>query len=98
MYSHHSNNGSNTAGTPKFRLNDTLVEIDGWKLVKPLYPQLMECQSYIVHMACKARDRATVQGAVRNVTPGGVRTGCVICGELPPDEIVGLEILHNGKI
>ena len=98
MYSHHSNKGTNTANTPKFKLNEVLVEVDGWRLVKPLYPQLIECQSYIVHMGCPTRDRATVQGAVRSAGPVGVRMGCVICGELPPDEIVGLEILHNGKI
>ena len=97
MYSHHSSKGTNTAGTPKFKLNDVLVEVDGWRLVRPLYPGLLGVESYIVHMECRG-ERKTVQGEVRSVTPAGVRTGCVICGETPPAEIVGLEILHNGKI
>lgn len=98
MYSHHSKYRSNTASKPSFKLNDILVEIDGWKLVRPLYPGLLGVASYIVHMKCPG-EKTTVQGAVRNVSNGsGVRGGCVICGENPPDEIVGLEILHNGKI
>lgn len=93
MYSHHSKHNSNTATTPKFRLNDTLVEVDGWRLVRPLYPELLECKSYMVHMECKSHTYVTSQSVNR-----GVGKVCGFCGETPPDEIVALEILHNGKI
>ena len=98
MYSHHSPNGSNVAGTPEYKINEVLVEIDGWRLVKPLDPDLIDCQSYIVHMECNGERRTMQEAGVRSVTPDRVRTGCVICGETPPEEILGLEILHNGKI
>ena len=97
MYSHHSANGSNTAGTPEYKLNEVLVEIDGWRLVKPLYPALLECKSYVVHIDCcglvKDVSAATVQKA-----KGQVNKECVRCGLVPPSELLGLEILHNGKI
>ena len=94
MYSHHSENGTNTATKPKFKLNDVLVEVGGWRLVRPLYPGMLGVDSYIVHMECQpARVGKTVQDM-----GAGVRKVCVKCGETPPAEIAGLEILHNGKI
>ena len=97
MYSHHSDKGTNAATTPKFKLNDVLVEVDGWQLVRPLYPDIIGCQSYIVHIDCKREEPRTAQ--IHGVHIGtGVRGMCTWCGKTPPDEIAGLEILHNGKI
>lgn len=93
MYSHHSANGSNVAGTPKYKLQDVLVEINGWRLVKPLYPNLIDCNSYIVHIDCRREMRSTVQQINK-----AADKCCTYCGKSPPEEIVGLEILHNGKI
>ena len=102
MYSHHSEKGTNTATTPKFKLNDVLVEVDGWQLVRPLYPDIIGCQSYIVHIDCKREEPRTAQTAGVDMGMGtapGVGEGkCTWFGKLPPDEIAGLEILHNGKI
>ena len=95
MYSHHSDKGTNVAGTPKFKENDILLEVDGWCLVRPLYPDLLRISSYIVHMNCRREEPRSVHSV-------GVRARvgkqCTFCGEMPPDEIAGLEILHNGKI
>ncbi len=93
MYSHHSKNGSNVADTPEYKLNNVLMKKDGWSLVRPLWPNLIGCESYIVHTSCKREGRRSVQG--KGVS---VRGMCTYCGETPPDEIAGLEILHNGKI
>lgn len=94
MYSHHSDKGTNVAGTPNFKLSEVLLEIGGWRLVRPLYPALLGVKSYIVHIECKREAPRTAQ----MMTSGGVHKVCSWCGETPPDEIAGLEILHNGKI
>lgn len=92
MYSHHSSKGTNVAGAAAYKVNDVLMEKDGWRLVRPLYPEMLGCESYIVHMECRV-PRRSVQS-----TGALVRNQCPFCGETPPDEIQGLEILHNGKI
>ncbi len=100
MYSHHSKNGGNTAVTPKYKLNTVLMEEDGWRLVRPLHPDLLSCDSYIVHIKCNGGSAerwsdglSTVQGVSRR-TP----KQCAYCGGVPPASLLGLEILHNGKI
>lgn len=93
MYSHHSDKGTNVASKGKFKVNDVLLDINGWRLVRALYPDLVSCKSYIVHMECDGDGFTTLQGVGTRV-----KNMCIHCGKTPPPEILGLEILHNGKI
>ena len=98
MYEHHSENGTNTATKPKSRVHDVLLEVDGWRLVRPLYPSLVETDSYVVHWDCVNPDMA--YRARTWVDKGGLgpENKCTKCDQKCPDEIAGMYILHNGKI
>ena len=96
MYEHHSKNGTNAATSQqKHRVHDTLLELDGWRLVRPLYPNLTDTLSYIVHWTCSAHSEG------RWIGKGGAtskRRECSKCDGVCPDEIIALFILHNGEI
>lgn len=105
MYSHHSEKGTNTATRPKHRLHDVLLEVDGWRLVRPLYPNLVDTNSYIIHWECsgvKMPQSPTlpwINKGDKGATGGiGVGNKCSKCDAKCPDEIAGLYILHNGGI
>jgi hypothetical protein len=98
MYEHHTNGGAR-AVSAKHKVHDVLLEVDGWRLVRPLYPNLIERDSYIVHWDCDG-GRKPGMNVKKWTNKGGIGMGsiCTKCGEKCPDEIIGLEILHNGGI
>jgi len=87
MYSHHSDNGSNTASEPvtKHKIHEVLLEINDWALVKPLYGGLT--RSYIRHntAACSWINLPIKQQCCGNR----------VCKEKIPEEIIALWKLHN---
>ena len=87
MYSHHSKNGTNTVSIPKYEAATKLLEVDGWKLVRSRY---LSINSYPLHVKCAS-------GVYRHVSgnPSGKDGACTRCGEMAPDEILGLWKLHN---
>lgn len=83
---------------PKGRVHDILLEVDGWRLVKPLFPDLMSVDSYIVHWDCQAVVNTEMGRHWTNKGGIGLGSKCTKCDEICPEEIQGLEILHNGGI
>ncbi len=92
MYSHHADNGGNTASAPPARKRTVLLEINGWQLVRPFFPKVLGINSYPIHVKCGN----TGSGVYRN-TDGhpGLYDKCSQCNSTVPDEIMAMWALHN---
>lgn len=70
--------------------NTVLMEMNGWKLLRPLMPNILGCASYMIHQDC-----AAVPDKYKGMGGGYVKNQCVHCGLRPPDGLVALHAMHN---